>query len=81
MRVMADGGYRLYLDVPEDELGAVMQLILLRKDYLRITVTIDEGHAPTRKRKAARSRPRATTAAEWGDDGDEEETDADDNTG
>lgn len=42
MRVMADGGYRIYLDLPEDELGAVMQLILLRKEYLRITVEVQK---------------------------------------
>lgn len=47
MRVMADGGYRIYLDVPEDELGAVMQLILLRKEYLRITVEVTKNDAPT----------------------------------
>jgi hypothetical protein len=40
MRVMADGGYRIYLDIPEDELGAVMQLILLRKEYLKFTVEV-----------------------------------------
>lgn len=47
MRVMADGGYRIYLDVPEDELGAVMQLILLRKEYLQITVEVADDHAKT----------------------------------
>lgn len=50
MRVMADGGYRIYLDLPEDELGAVMQLILLRKEYLRITVEVvqDNGRQEDR---------------------------------
>lgn len=50
MRVMADGGYRVYLDVPEDELGAVMQLILLRKEYLRFTVEVEETHGTTEDR-------------------------------
>jgi hypothetical protein len=50
MRVMADGGYCIYLDVPEDELGAVMQLILLRKEYLRITVEVTNDDATTKDR-------------------------------
>lgn len=64
MRVLGDGGYIIYLNVPEDEMGAVMQLMLMRQSVIKITAE-DVGARPV---KAKRGRKK--NEPEWGDDGD-----------
>lgn len=54
-------GYRMLVDIPNDELAAIMRLALVRGKALRFRVT-EEDAEPPRKRKAKQKEP------EWGDD-------------
>lgn len=74
MRVLGDGGYVVYLNVPEDELGNVMQLMLMRQSVIKVTVE-NLGTQPIKKGK---KKPAKESTPEWGDDGD---TDTSDYTG
>lgn len=68
-------GFRMVLDIPESETPAYVRLLLCRGHALRVTVQIDGERRPAaRKRKPGRGKPRTLTEAEWGDDGDEDET-------
>lgn len=43
--VASDGGARVKIDIPENELPAIVRLLLMRGKVLRITVEVEE-HAP-----------------------------------
>ena len=54
IRVAGDGGARILLDIPEDELPAIARLLLMRGQVLRITVepeTVQEQRLETALRK------------------------------
>lgn len=67
MRVMGDGGYVVYLHIPEDELGAVMQLMLMRQSVIQITAT-NLGAQPV-KPKNGKAKPKKRTIPEDDHDG------------
>jgi hypothetical protein len=51
IRVAGDGGARILLDIPEDELPAIARLLLMRGMVLKITVEInDNGETTDRNR-------------------------------
>jgi hypothetical protein len=47
--IASDGGARVKIDIPEDEMPAIVRLLLMRGRVLRITVEID-GQTETRDR-------------------------------
>lgn len=47
--IASDGGARVKLDIPEDEMPAIVRLMLYRGKLLRITLEIDDD-APTKDR-------------------------------
>jgi hypothetical protein len=49
IRVAGDGGARILLDIPEDELPAIARLLLMRGQVLRVTVEL-EAVAPIKAR-------------------------------
>lgn len=49
IRVAGDGGARILLDIPENELPAIARLLLMRGMVLRVTVEA-EAAVPTRVR-------------------------------
>lgn len=63
-------GYRMLVDIPNDELAAVMQLALVRGKALEFEVREADTQPARAKSKAKRKRE----IPEWGDD------DANDNT-
>lgn len=67
MRVLGDGGYVVYLNVPEDEMGAVMQLMLMRQSVIKFTAE-DMGAQPVKAKRG--KKPKAQPDPEWGDDDD-----------
>ena len=60
IRVAGDGGARILLDIPETELPAIVRLLLLRGQLIRVTVEAEvqpgltNGSTET-KRRTARS--------------------------
>lgn len=58
-------GYRILLDIPDDELAAVMRLALLRGKALRVTV--DEAQQQPTKPEPKKKK-RKEPVPEWGDD-------------
>jgi hypothetical protein len=60
IRVAGDGGARILLDIPETELPAIVRLLLLRGQVIRVTVQAEvqpgltNGSTET-KRRTARS--------------------------
>lgn len=65
MRVLGDGGYIIYLNVPEDELGNVMQLMLMRKSVIKIMAE-DMGALPPKPKKQRKKKEQPVP--EWGDE-------------
>ena len=47
LKTMADGGFRVTLDIPETELPAYARLHLLRNTRLRIVLTVDDDGKTT----------------------------------
>jgi hypothetical protein len=41
--IASDGGARVKIDIPEDEMPAIVRLLLLRGKVLRITVECEQG--------------------------------------
>ena len=50
IRVAGDGGARILLDIPEDELPAIARLLLMRGQVLKITVETHHGETQDRDR-------------------------------
>jgi hypothetical protein len=50
IRILGDGGYVVLLNVPENELGAIAQLALMRQSVLKVTIE-DIGAKPPHKAK------------------------------
>jgi hypothetical protein len=50
IRVAGDGGARILLDIPEDELPAIARLLLMRGQVLRVTVEPYHGATEDRNR-------------------------------
>lgn len=57
--IASEGGARVKIDIPEDEMPAIVRLMLLRGRVLRITI-------------AAVAVKQKNSNPEWGDDGDED---------
>lgn len=71
--VASDGGARVKVDIPEEEMPAIVRLMLFRGKVLRITIE------EVQKQVVRRGKPRQLTEAEWGDDDGDEEENQDDN--
>jgi hypothetical protein len=56
--IASDGGARVKIDIPEDEMPAIVRLMLMRGRVLRITILVEEslsnGGPETHKRTARR---------------------------
>lgn len=46
IRVAGDGGARILLDIPESELPAIVRLLLLRGQVVRVTVAPERAAQP-----------------------------------
>lgn len=72
--IASDGGARVKIDIPEDEMPAIVRLMLMRGKVLRITVEPDE--ALKNKQKQNGTTQRTIKQSKWspgqkpGDDGD-----------
>lgn len=65
-------GFRMVLDIPDEEMLAYARLLICRKHVLKVTVeVVGERELRTRRRKPKPVEP------EWGDDDDEANTDDD----
>ena len=73
IQISSDGGARVKLDIPEDEMPAIVRLLLMRGRVLRITVEPDEALKNKTKQNATQ---RNHKQSQWsssqkpGDDGD-----------
>jgi hypothetical protein len=54
IRVAGDGGARILLDIPEDELPSIARLLLMRGQVLRITVETEPA-APAKVHVAGKN--------------------------
>ena len=63
LRIHGIDGYRVLLDVPDDELAAVMRLALMRGKVLEVRVR-EKGMKPAKPAKKAKK----ASVPEWGDD-------------
>ena len=56
--IASDGGARVKIDIPEDEMPAIVRLLLMRGRALRITIEVEQGltnGSAETNRRAARS--------------------------
>jgi hypothetical protein len=54
IRVAGDGGARILLDIPEDEMPAIVRLMLMRGQVIRVTVEPEKQEATQPARKVQR---------------------------
>lgn len=70
--IASDGGARVKLDIPEEEMPAIMRLTMMRGRVLKITITPEPLKNKTEQHAAKRHNQQSqwTTREESGDDDD-----------